>query len=118
MAPVRLPAIVPASVSMGSDALAYIPRTKELFMGEVISAYQTQPWKPRLKESLRNGDTVWFFRNGTTKSVQRYRLGEPIHAAIYHPHGKLKMQLEVEIAGGTPGLYRRCSPDALPHRPG
>lgn len=102
-------------VGIRSDGLAYAPLTLHPFNGEATFPYPNEPWKLRRKESYRegqrDGDTVEFFRNGTTKSVQSYRRGMPEYAAIYHKNGNLKMELKVRTPGGLPGLYQRWLPD-------
>jgi hypothetical protein len=107
--------LVRVVVSMREDGLMYRPFEKEPFTGETIAVFPNEPWKMKRKEGYtmgkRDGDTLEFFTNGKTKAVQRYRMGKPEYAAIYHPSGRLKMEVQTAMAGGAAGLYQRWYAD-------
>jgi len=108
-------AVVPVTVEVRPDGLAYLPGAAAPFTGEAITAFAGAPWLVHLKEPYsagqRDGDKLELFKDGTTKTLRRYEKGLPKYAASFHKNGQKKFELNLNARDKGEGPYKRWYPD-------
>lgn len=106
----RVP-LVPVSVEVRPDGLAYLAGSVTPFTGKAVTPFADAPWLPKLEEPYtdgqRDGDKVEFFKNGKIKSLRRYDKGLPKYTASYHRNGQIKYEVHLNAQDRGEGPYQR-----------